>query len=128
MRKSLIIHLFDLEKRTAAFTRSARVFAKVHINHPLCQNDIRQLLRASGSVAANYIEANESISPKDFTHRLKICRKESKECSLWLDLIGCANTEELLKNSLADESHQLLLIFNAIITKIESKRNSAIGD
>lgn len=122
------MHRFDLETRTATFARNVRQFLRVHMNHPLCRIDARQLLRASGSVAANYIEANESISSKDFIHRLKICRKESKECSLWLELIDCLNTDQNLKKLLSNESHQLLLIFNTIIKKMESKRNSTIGD
>ena len=49
--------------------------------------DVRQLIRASGSVAANWIEANEALSKKDFLLRVKICRKEAKESRLFLRLI-----------------------------------------
>ncbi len=49
--------------------------------------DAKQLVRASGSVGANYIEANESLSKKDFIHRIKICRKEAKESRYWLKLL-----------------------------------------
>jgi hypothetical protein len=49
--------------------------------------DIRQLVRASGSVAANWIEADEALSRKDFLMRIKICRKEAKESRLFLRLV-----------------------------------------
>jgi len=45
---------------------------------------LNSLVRASGSVGANYIEANESLSKKDFLMRVKICRKEAKESRYWL--------------------------------------------
>jgi len=52
------------------------------------------IIRASGSVGANYIEANEALSDKDFVYRVKICRKESKESVYWLRLIHETNPEE----------------------------------
>jgi four helix bundle protein len=51
------------------------------------EEDIRQLVKASGSVGANYIEANESLSKKDFVLRIKISRKEAKESRYWLRLL-----------------------------------------
>ena len=77
---------YDLEERTYYFARSCRDFVK---KLPKCINNFeysKQLIRSSGSVAANYIEANESISKRDFLHRVKICRKEAKESGLWLRL------------------------------------------
>ena len=53
--------------------------------------DSRQLNNASGSVGANYIEANEAISKRDFVHRIKICRKEAKESRYWLLLVATGN-------------------------------------
>lgn len=86
------------------------------------EEDIRQLLRSSGSVASNYIEANEALSKKDFTMRMKICRKEAKESRLWLRLLDCGGNADLEKkrNLLIQEASELLLIFNAIITKSNS--------
>ena len=75
------------------------------------QEDGKQLIRSSGSVAANYIEANEAISKKDFIHRIKICRKEAKESRLWLKLIS---KEE---NNLIQETNELMKIFGAILEK-----------
>lgn len=68
------------------------------------------MVRSSGSVAANYIEANESLSKKDFVMRIKICRKEAKESRLWLRL--CDENGELIK-----ESAELTKIFGAILEK-----------
>jgi len=77
------------------------------------------LVKASGSVGANYIEANESISKKDFVFRIKICRKESKESRYWLRLL---DTEEdaaldIERQDLIRESTELMNIFGAILQK-----------
>jgi four helix bundle protein len=94
----------DLEDRTFRFAESVRV---------------RQLVRASGSVAANWIEADEALSKKDFLMRFKICRKEAKESRLFLRLVdaGSAKATASACDKLADEARQLTLIFSAIITK-----------
>ena len=83
--------------------------------------DAQQLIRASGSVGANYIEANESLSKKDFIFRIKICRKESKECRYWLGLVFINSNIELEKerDNLIQESGELTNIFGAIIRKSE---------
>lgn len=81
--------------------------------------DVRQLVKASGSVAANYNEADEAISDKDFVLRIKICRKEAKESRLWLRLVDTGGTSNLHgeRHELAQEALELLLIFNAIVRK-----------
>lgn len=82
--------------------------------------DCKQLARSSGSIAANYIEANESLSKKDFLMRIKICRKESKETVLWLKLLDIENqgfNEQRLH--LVDEGTELMKIFGSIVTKSE---------
>jgi len=85
---------FDLEERTFAFAKRARALVKTLAKTIGNAEDSRQLIRSSGSVGANYIEANESLSKKDFVLRIKICRKEAKESRYWLRLIeatGCNN-------------------------------------
>jgi four helix bundle protein len=74
---------------------------------------------ASGSVAGNWIEADEALSKKDFLMRVKICRKESKESRLFLRLIdtGLTKTIHATREALAAEARELTLIFSAIITK-----------
>ena len=75
---------YDLEDRTLAFARNVRAFVKK--SHKTIANieDGKQLVKSSGSVGANYIEANEALSKKDFIMRIKICRKEAKESRYWL--------------------------------------------
>jgi four helix bundle protein len=70
---------FDLEDRTFAFADRNRAFVKRLTKTIANVEDARQLVRSSGSVGANYIEANESLSKKDFLLRVKTCRKEAKE-------------------------------------------------
>jgi four helix bundle protein len=86
---------YDLEVRTWEFARSIRSFVK-RIPRSLANfEDARQLVRASGSVGANYIEANESLGKKDFLMRIKICRKEAKESRYWLRLMDVESNREL---------------------------------
>ena len=73
---------FDLEDRTSAFAIAVRSFLRLIRRDSLTVHDVSQLLRSSGSVGANYIEANESFSKRDLVPRIKICRKEAKESEL----------------------------------------------
>ena len=103
---------YDLEERTTKFAKSVRQFVKT-LPHTLNNNeDIPQLIRASGSVAANYIEANESLGSKDFLMRIRISLKEIRECALWLELCESSDQQRIL---LLDESRQLVRIFSTII-------------
>ena len=81
--------------------------------------DDRQLVRVSGSVAANWIEADEALSKKDFLMRVKICRKEAKESRLFLRLIdtGLTKNSGTDRDALASEARELTLIFSSIISK-----------
>jgi len=112
---------YDLEERTYEFARDTRKFTKQLKRTIENVEDIKQVVRSSGSVAANYIEANEALSPKDFLHRIKICRKESKESRLWLRLLDTHQVDNLEKQraNLMQESTELMNIFGAIIRKRE---------
>jgi four helix bundle protein len=77
----------DLEDRTFEFAQSVRAFVKQLPRTVSNTEDVKQLVRASGSVAANWIEADEALSKKDFLMRVKICRKEAKESRLFLRLV-----------------------------------------
>lgn len=69
-------------------------------------------------MGANYIEANEAISRKDFVHRIKICRKEAKESRYWLQLLEIDDARlASQRDSLIDETYQLMKIFGAIVEK-----------
>jgi len=74
-------------------------------------------MRSAGSVGANYIEANESLSKRDFLMRVKICRKEAKETQYWLKLSEPKNGFKDLKLHLISESDELMKIFGAIVHK-----------
>ncbi len=112
---------YDLEERTFAFARRVRKF--VRTLPQILQNieDGRQLIKASGSVGGNYIEANEALSKKDFVMRIKICRKESKESRYWLRLIDATAQEEQEneRTSLEKEATELMNIFGSIFRKSE---------
>jgi len=78
------------------------------------------LIRSSGSVAANYIEANESISRKDFSLRIKIARKEAKESRLWLRLCEASDDEvQEEQQRLSAEAMELCKISGSILEKIK---------
>jgi four helix bundle protein len=111
---------YDLEERTRDFARECRKFVKqLEGNKTINFEDGKQLVRSSGSVAANYIEANESLSKKDFKHRIKICRKEAKESNLWLDLCDNENGQEDVREELMREANELMKIFGSILKKSE---------
>ncbi len=78
---------YDLEERTLMFAKDVILFVK-RLSMTITNIElIKQIVRSSGSVGANYIEANEALSKKDFIMRIKICRKEAKESRYWLKLI-----------------------------------------
>jgi four helix bundle protein len=106
---------YDLENRTFVFAKSVREYVK---KLPKTQTNFEyssQLIRSSGSVAANYIEANESLSRKDFYMRIKISKKEAKESKLWLNL--AEPSKDFLKDQeiLINESLELVKIFSTIL-------------
>jgi four helix bundle protein len=108
---------YDLEERTFAFAKHTRAFVK-QLPRTVCNvEDVKQLVRASGSVGANYIEANESLSKKDFRMRIRIARKEAKESRYWFRLVETGNAQEieLERDRLVQESTELLRILSAIL-------------
>ena len=111
----------DLEERTYEFARDVRAFVKMLPRTEANSEDIPQLVRASGSVAANYIEANDALGKKDFLMRLRISRKEAKESRLFLRLVDCGEEEpvERIRGKLAREAQELKLIISTIILKSE---------
>jgi four helix bundle protein len=112
---------YDLEDRTFEFAAAVRKFIPSLPRTLSNGEDVKQLVRSSGSVAANYIEANESLSKKDFVLRIKICRKESKESRLWLRLLNTGTNTQTDQQRLAlmQESSELICIFTAILTKTQ---------
>jgi four helix bundle protein len=110
---------YDLEDRTLEFASRVRAFVK-KLNKIVANiEDGKQLVKESGSVGANYIEANEALSKKDFVMRIKICRKEAKESRYWLRLVdtGGNSEHEHERDALANEASELTHIFGSIVTK-----------
>ena len=110
---------FDLEDRTFVFAKACRRFVKTLAKTIGNVEDARQLVRASGSVGANYIEANEALSKKDFVMRIKICRKEAKESRYWLRLLEATDQTGDERDCLVQEAQELMNIFGAIVRKTE---------
>lgn len=110
---------YNLEERTLNFAKAVRIFVKNIPKIIANFEDVKQVIRSSGSIGANYIEANESLSKKDFVMRVKICRKEAKETKYWLDIID-VNTDiklESEKIKLSNEATELMMIMSAIMRK-----------
>lgn len=110
---------YDLEDRTAKFAKDVRAFVRKLPRTTGNFEDGKQLVRSSGSIGANYIEANEALSKKDFLMRIKICRKEAKESKYWLHLIDTASdrTFDTERLALLKEAQELESIFGAILRK-----------
>jgi len=84
---------------------------------------IKQLIRSSSSVGANYTEANEALNKKDFVLRIKICRKEAKKTIYWLKLFVVSESQEEVRKNLIQEATELMKIFGSII-KNQNNLNS----
>ena len=110
---------YDLEERTFQFAKRIRNFVKKLPRTMGNIEDGKQLIRSSGSIGANYIEANESLSKKDFGMRIKISRKEAKENKYWLLLMDMNGNQDLEKErqGLVKESTELMMIFSSIMRK-----------
>ena len=111
-RRDLVPRTFEFAQRVRRFVnRLPRTLANVE--------DAKQLVRASGSVASNYLEAQEGLSRKDFFYRIKVCRKESRESGLWLRLIEVGSDADLETERvwLTNETDELKRIFSSIAGK-----------
>ena len=110
---------YDLEERTFQFAKAVRLFVKTLPKTVANIEDGKQVVRSSGSVGANYREANEALSKKDFVMRIKISRKEAKESAYWLRLIHETNDLENVNEALRliQEAIELKKIFSAILKK-----------
>lgn len=113
---------YDLEERTAKFAEEVLKFAakiaKTPVNNPL----ITQLVKSGTSIGANYCEANGADSKKDFSHKISICKKETKETKYWLRIIVSASPS--LKDEarkLWKEAEEFNLIFSKIVRTCQKK-------
>jgi len=110
---------YNLEDRTLKFTKNTRDFLK-NIKKDISNLEyVKQVIRSSASIGANYIEANECLGKKDFKMRIKISKKEAKETRYWLKLLDCNNEQNLEKRraELIQETNEFMKIFGAILEK-----------
>lgn len=113
--KSDKVKKYDLEERTYIFSKNVIEYVR-NLPKGVAYSEIgKQLIRSAGSVGANYIEANESLSKKDFIMRVKISKKEAKESKYWLNLSIPNKNHDQDKIELMCESDELMKIFAAII-------------
>lgn len=107
----------ELEERTYNLAKRCRDYVKKLPKTIPNFEYGRQLIRSSGSQAANYIEVNEALSKKDFVYRIRICRKEAKESCLWLNLTEPDNSGKSERELLINEAEELRKIFSSILGK-----------
>jgi four helix bundle protein len=109
---------YDLEERTLIFAERVNEYIrKLPKDIPNIENG-KQSVKSAGSVGANYIEANKSLSKKDFIMRVKICRKEAKESRFWLKLTQPNEDQSSEKELLIQEAKEFTHIFGSMITKV----------
>ncbi|MBP9773710.1 MAG: four helix bundle protein [Candidatus Peribacteraceae bacterium] len=122
MTQSSIPH-FNLENRTLVFAKKIRAFVKLIPRTIANTEDGKQLIRSSGSIGANYIEANESLGKRDFMMKVKISKKEAKESGYWLQLLDMGDNKILENERMAlfKESKELMLIFGAMLRNAQQK-------
>lgn len=110
---------YDLKERTYNFALETRLFLRNTKWDTVSWTDIKQLLRSSGSVAANYVESLEPLGPDDYLYRIRLCKKEARESGLWLRLISDCNpideTTHHALQSLISETQELVKIFASTI-------------
>ena len=110
----------DLCERTEKFARDVRAWVRRLPRTESNREDVKQLVRASGSVAANQIEADDSLGDKDQLMKFRTCRKEARESGLWIRLLnaGASNELKIEQTRLDDEALQLARIYSTIIRRL----------
>ena len=117
---------YDLEERTAVFGEALIDFCLAVPANPVTAPIINQLIRAGTSVGANYCEADDAESKKDFRHKIALCRKEARETKYWLRMIAkAAPTQKATARTLWREAKELHLIFVAIIRTTDRNLRAA---
>ena len=114
---------FDLEERTARFGEAIIAFARQLPVTPVTESIIRQIVNAGTSVGANYCEADDAGSRKEFNYRISICKRESRETRYWLRMVASAVPERKEEaRPLWKEAKELNLIFSAIRRTSRSRK------
>ena len=106
---------YDLEERAAKFGENIIFFIKILPDNKINNILISQVIRSAASIGANYMEANQASSKKDFKNKIRISQKESNETKHWLRMIAAANSDQVTQcRKLWQEAHELTLIFAKI--------------
>ena len=106
---------YDLEDRTALFGEAIIDFAKTVPVSPVTNRLISQLVGASTSVGANYCEADDAVSTKDFRHKISICKKEAREAKFFVrEMVRAVPELRVQAKPLWQEAKELHLIFASI--------------
>jgi len=114
----------DLEERTARFGEQVIAFCEETVKNPVTTPLVSQLVRSATSVGANYCEADDAGTKKEFRHRIGICRKEARETKHWLRMMVAADPDRKGEaRTLWQEAKELNLIFVKIFrsTAVEKK-------
>ena len=120
--------IYDLEERTARFGESAIAFCKQIVLNAITEPLVKQFVRSATSVGANYCEADDSGSKKEFLYRVSICKREARESKHWLRMLAAALPEHKEEaRSLWREAKELHLIFASIYRK-KSKRDGGMSN
>ncbi len=106
---------FDLEERTAKFGENVIAFVRTVLITPVTEPLIQQLVKSATSVGANYCEADDAGSKKEFRYRISLCKRESRETKHWLRMMAKAVPEKKDEaRQLWQEAKELNLIFASI--------------
>src|SRR3989344_5552149 len=115
---------YDLEERTAKFGEEIITFCRTVKKDPIIFPVITQLIRSATSIGANYMEANGASSPKDFSNKIYICKKEAQETKHWLRMLSSYYPIE--KDNLRNywqEAQEFTLIFHKIVGTLKIKNS-----
>ncbi|MBU1289717.1 four helix bundle protein [Patescibacteria group bacterium] len=116
---------YDLEDRTKNFSKNIIILLREIRKDEINRNLISQLIRSATSIGANYCEANNASSNKDFKNKIFICRKEIQETKYWIEIMAQSNPEEKDKlRKLWLEAHEFALIFNKISSTMKQNQKA----
>jgi four helix bundle protein len=118
--------VYDLAERTAVFGEDVIRFCKTLPRNVITEPLIRQIVRSATSVGANYCEADEAVSRKEFRQKIGTCKKEARETKHWLRMLAAAEPDHATPaRKLWKEASELFLIFAAIFRKLSTKKPTA---
>lgn len=109
---------YPLTERTALFGEKIIYFCKSTKFDDISRPILNQLIRSGTSVGANYMEANNASSKRDFRNKIFLCKKEAQETSYWLRMFLSVSDSSSAQN-LSQEAHELTMIFQKIVSTID---------